>query len=171
VSRKRNPFLEVSAGSQDMSLNITAMADIFTIILVFMLKSFGGGGVGSPPLSGLTLPTSDKGEAPTAEMIKLEISRGGVLVEGRQVARLENYRFAAEDLDEDGTSRPLKIAFALERARSTPGRKVATDDPTRARMMVYMDRDVPYATVRKALASAAQAGFAKFRLVVQRPEG
>lgn len=167
MSRKKNPFLSAPEQSQEMSLNITAMADIFTIILVFMLKSFAGGGVGSPPLSGLTLPTSNAGEAPV-EMIKLEIARDTVLLEGRPVMTLSDFRFRAEDLEADGTSRMLRDAFAIERSRAP-----ASADPSatsEAKMMVYIDRDVPYATVKRALASAAFAGFSKFRLAVVKEE-
>lgn len=167
MSRKRNPFIVAADQSQDMSLNITAMADIFTIILVFMLKSFAGDAVGSPPISNLALPISKGGEAPT-EMIKLEISRSSVLLEGHAVTALSDFRFPEEDAEADGTSRVLKNAFAIERARSPASTEPS--DVAEARMMVYIDRSTPYSTVKKALASAAQAGFGKFRLVVMREE-
>jgi len=45
-------------GSGDVKLNITSMMDMFTIILVFLLKSFSTEGQLVTPATGLLLPTS-----------------------------------------------------------------------------------------------------------------
>lgn len=60
--QKKNPFLKKKKSSEEMTIQITSMADIFTIILVFLLKSYSTSAVNITPSNGLKLPTAQAAE-------------------------------------------------------------------------------------------------------------
>ena len=60
---KLSPF-KSRPQSEEMSLQITSMADIFVIILVFLLKSYATSSVNVNPMAGMSLPEAHAGDAP-----------------------------------------------------------------------------------------------------------
>src|SRR5580704_13479425 len=81
----------------EMVLQITSMADVFTIILVFLLKSYATSSINITPAPGMKLPAAAVTED-QVEAIKVEISSSAVQVDDAVVANLKNFRFAASDL-------------------------------------------------------------------------
>jgi len=61
-------------------LNITAMLDIMTIILVFLLKSLGESTATVPQSNDLTIPTSFINTQPSQEGVVVTISKSQILV-------------------------------------------------------------------------------------------
>ena len=61
-------------------LNITAMLDLMTIILVFMLKSVGASSASIPQSKDLTLPRSVMQGEPSQEGVTVVISKSQILV-------------------------------------------------------------------------------------------
>jgi biopolymer transport protein ExbD len=145
------------AASQDLPLQITSMADIFTILLVFLLKSFSTSVTSLTPLSEITLPEVAKADQ-LAESLKLEISRSSILLDDKKVTSLEEFGLSALDEEADGTPRSLNAALIAHRQKNTLQKN--------PRLMIMADRDAPYGTVKRVLASATQTGFAEFKLVV-----
>ena len=92
---KKSPFKTARRENEEMALQITSMADIFTILLVFLLKSYTTGAMSISPSSGVKLPSAIVGES-NIEALKVEISDGSVEVEGKPVATLDHYIFAKE---------------------------------------------------------------------------
>jgi biopolymer transport protein ExbD len=162
---KKSRFAPKQKLSEDMPLQITSMADIFTILLVFLLKSYAVGAVDISPSAGVILPVA-KGGMDKVEALKVEVSETVVTVEGKPIAQLANYRFGKDDVLENGTSRTLQRALAQERTRQTMIAKENTDVKTDAKIMVLADQKVPYSTLKTVLSSAAVHGFTDFKLVV-----
>lgn len=70
-------------------LNITAMMDMMTIILVFLLKSLSASSANMPSSADLALPTSIlEGEA-VQEGIQIVVSRDKILVNGNELKGIE----------------------------------------------------------------------------------
>ncbi|MGE0616229.1 MAG: hypothetical protein AB7P04_11375, partial [Bacteriovoracia bacterium] len=67
------------ASGDDFSLNITSLADVMVIILVFMLKSFSAGAISVTPAPGIELPVADV-KGPEYDALKIELSQDAVLV-------------------------------------------------------------------------------------------
>jgi biopolymer transport protein ExbD len=152
-----------------MVLQITSMADVFTIILVFILKS-SSMGVSSVSFSNDTkLPSVTKSEE-LVEKLKVEISPEAVLLDGQPVAKLAQLRFDAGDLESDGTSRSLNTALISKKKQQEKDREPASEkgekDEKDRMLMLLADQRTPYATLRTVLDSAANQGFARFKLVV-----
>lgn len=153
----RKTFVKKMRSDGQMSLQITSMADIFMIILVFLLKSYGTGTIDVTPQPGLVMPRASDLSGP-AEGVKLEIAEGEVRVNGAAVAKIERFEFASSDLSVVGASKTLVSALETE-IRERPGSQV----------IVLADRRAPYSTVKAALASAAVSGYSDFKLAVVNP--
>lgn len=151
--------------SGDVGLNITAMADIFTLILVFLLKTYASGAVNITPSADVSLPiaTASNGHV---EALKVEISQGGVLIESQPAMTLTDYRIEKSDLETNGVSKTLSTAFDRERQRQLLLSKENAEVKPDARLVVVADRKVPYSTIKSVLASAATHGYTDFKLAV-----
>jgi biopolymer transport protein ExbD len=142
------------------------MADIFMILLVFLLKSFSMTVTNIAPTSNMILPEAEAKDEVT-ENLKLEITDNVILLDDQPVTTLEHYKLQRRDMEGDGTSRSLNQALIKERIR----RPASADNPDTSppkdpRLMILADQDTPYQTIRAVLASAGNSGFSDFKLVV-----
>src|SRR4051794_6283392 len=111
---KRRKFLKKTALKEEMTLQITSMADIFTILLVFLLKSFSTSISSITPSNNLVLPEA-KGPDEVKEMLKVEISPDTILLDDKPVTTLIQFKFDRSDVESDGTSRSLNAALIKEK--------------------------------------------------------
>lgn len=150
--------------SGEMELQITSMADIFTILLVFLLKSYSAGTTIAPS-AGTILPQAWAAEAPV-EALKLEVAEKGISIEGNLVTPLTQYQFENGDLGANGVSSKLGAALDKERQRQLLIAKNNPEVKVDARIVVISDQKVPYSTLKSVLASAAVHGYTDFKLAV-----
>lgn len=148
-----------------MSLQITSMADIFIIILVFLIKGYASGAMNITPSGGMRLPAAKTGES-TIEALKIEVSETTVQVEGKPVATLTGFRFDPADLEKSGASRALSVALDTERQRQLLIAKSNSDVKVDPKIVIVADQRVPYITVKSVLAAAALHGYTDFKLAV-----
>jgi biopolymer transport protein ExbD len=152
-------FLKKKKLNEEMTLQITSMADIFTIILVFLLKSYSTGLTTITPDSQMALPEAAKATDEMKESMKLEISAQGISLEQQPVVKLKDFEFVKGEIDEDGSVKPLYKALLTERSKH----KLTEKDST---LLVMADERVPYQTMKAVLVSAANTGFVDLKLVV-----
>ena len=153
--------------SEEMSLQITSMADIFVILLVFLLKSYATSAVNVTP--SVMLPEAQASEA-SVEALKVEITPTSVLVEGQPVTTLKTFQFDGKDLEGNGTSKTLHAALKRERDRQLLIAKQNTDVKIDAKILVIADQKAPYGAIKTVLASAALNGYTDFKLAVVKGE-
>lgn len=154
---KKRSFGKKSKGKEDMSLQITSMADIFTILLVFLLKSFSTDASTITPHDNISLPEVKKSDS-LAESLKLEISQKSVLVDDKPISDLRNFQFDPSDLEVNGTPRSLNTVLIQIRKRDTLKRY--------PKLLILSDQSAPFSTIKRVLASASSSGFEDFKLVV-----
>ncbi|MGZ3689416.1 MAG: ExbD/TolR family protein [Bdellovibrionota bacterium] len=159
----RKPLFKKHQGSEEMTLQITSMADIFTIILVFLLKSYSTSALAVTPAPGTMLPVAHGNDAP-AEALKIEITDKSVQVEGKPVATLEGYRFKGD------TGKELGAVLSHEREKQLLIAKANPDVKVDAKVLVIADQRVPYSTVKTVLTAAASQGYTDFKLAVVQGE-
>jgi len=152
-----------------MALQITSMADIFMILLVFLLKGYSTSVVNINPTQGLMLPEAHAAEQ-SVEALKVEIAIDSVLVEGMPITMLKNYKFDPTDRIANGTLKSLAPKFELERKRQFMIAKQNSDVKVDPRIMIIADHRVPYSTIKAVLASAAIHGYTDFKLATVRGE-
>lgn len=153
------------SSSGEMELQITAMADIFTVLLVFLLKSYATSAATITPSKDVMLPSGAGSDNPV-EALKVEISQAGVLIEGQPAAPLTEFAFDSQDLQANGASKALVSALERERKRQLLIAQNNPDVKVDAKIIVISDQRAPYSTVKSVLASAALNGYTDFKLAV-----
>lgn len=141
----------------DATLLITPMADIFTILLVFLIKSFSTETSNIGLNAEITLPISSNA-APSVESTRLEISPMSVMLDDKPILSLHQFRFDPADSDGTKSSETLFNTFKKYRSRDSLN--------TGLRMLVLADEKTPYSTLKRVLTAATEAGFADYKLVV-----
>jgi len=143
--------------NSEMVLQITSMADIFTILLVFLLKSFSTGVSTISPSSNMTLPESKKTN-PIVETLKLEVSSSSIMMEDKQILQLNDFQITPTEFESNGSLRSLNAALSQQISKDT---LLKTHQ-----ILILADQNTPYSTLKKVLASAATNGFLDYKLVV-----
>jgi biopolymer transport protein ExbD len=164
MSRKKG-FLKRGLAAEEMSLQITSMADIFMILLVFLLKGYATSAVNLTPAAGLLLPEA-QAQTAAVEALKLEISETAVLVEGTPATALKGFQYESKELQTNGTLRSLNDALKKQRDRQLQIAKVNSDVKVDPKIMVVADQRAPYQLIKSVLASAAVNGYTDFKLAV-----
>ncbi len=150
--------------SDEMSLQVTSMADIFTILLVFLLKGYATNAVTVLPSQGVRIPAAN-GVALNTEALQIEISESAILVANEKVSTLKNYRFAG-DVKNSG----LLAALDKEKKRRTlisQANDAVKDD---GKVIIVSDEKVPYGTLKAVLNSTAIHGYTDVKLAVIKDE-
>lgn len=154
----KKSFLPSGAKNEQMALQITSMADIFVIILVFLLKSYSVEGLAYEPSVPLTPPTA-KGRIEKSDGLKVEISSKAIALDGKNVSSMNAFRFSPKDVDSNGASNTLRRALSASKANALSGAKGP-------KLMVVADEGAPYETIKAVLASAASEGYLDIQLAV-----
>jgi biopolymer transport protein ExbD len=160
-------------GSGEARLNITSMMDMFTIILVFLLKSFSAQGQLVAPAKGLTIPGATV-DSTAVQAIGIEVSmdhleggkmrQGKVQVEGKFVIMTnevkESKSFLIPQLDE-----VLKNYAEQARKASEIFKEELKGD-----VNIQADTSVSYDILTKIMFTCGQAGFPNMQMVVFKNE-
>lgn len=156
-------------------LNITAMLDIMTIILVFLLKSLGESSAAVPQNDDLRLPKSVIRSQPSEEGVLVTVSKTQILVGDNKVLNLPG----RESLTQTGVgaqekrSGPndlyiVKLGNALQAARKVDRRvrEAKGLDPSSSEAMIVADGSTPYRLLIEVLFTLGQSEFGKYHLMV-----
>ena len=155
-------------------LNITAMLDIMTIILVFLLKTLGESSTAIPQSDDLRLPNSFLKTAPHQEGIVVTISKSQVLVGDNKILSLPSRESTAQT----GVSAEFKrggpsalyivpLGNALQAARKTDlAIRRAKGGDTSSEAIVIADQTTPYRLLIEVLFTLGQSEFGKYHLMV-----
>jgi biopolymer transport protein ExbD len=155
-----------SLGAESTELNLTSMIDMFTIILIFLIKSYSVSDVALSPDSTIQMPYSTATEIPTIA-VKVSMSQENISIDGRPIINLQNGRLQAEDVQGlviFPLYRELKAIAVLkaEEEKQDPNREF------KRQVLLYGDKRIPYGTLKRILFTAGQAEYETFRLSVIR---
>jgi biopolymer transport protein ExbD len=158
-------------------LNITAMLDLMTIILVFLLKSMASSSASIPQSKDLTLPASVMHAEPSQEGVVVVISKSQILVgeDPNPLVLLPS----REQVAQSGVDAKYKrggptdlfivpLANALSHARETDKaiRAAKGLDPSSSEAIVVADATTPYRLLIEVLFTLGQSEFGKYHLMV-----
>ena len=158
-------------------LNITAMLDLMTIILVFMLKTSASSSASIPQSKDLTLPASVMRTEAAQEGTVVVISKSQILVgdDPNPVVLLP----AREQVAQSGVDVKYKrsgpndlyivpLANALQHARETDKaiRTAKGLDPSSSEAIIVADTTTPYRLLIEVLFTLGQSEFGKYHLMV-----
>jgi biopolymer transport protein ExbD len=156
-------------------LNITAMLDIMTIILVFLLKSLGESTASVPQSNDLKIPTSYISSQPSMEGVVVTVSKSQILVGDEKILSLPS----RQSLAQSGVGAQYKrsgpndlyivpLGNALQSARKTDKlvRQAKGLDASMSEAIVIADNTTPYRLFIEVLFTLGQNEFGKYHLMV-----
>jgi len=156
-------------------LNITAMLDIMTIILVFLLKSLGESSASVPQSDDLRIPVSVLRTSPSDEGVVVTISKSQILVGDTRVLKLGSREslarsgIAAQHKRGGGNdSYIVPLANALKAARQTDKavRTAKGLDASMSEAIIIADNTTPYRVFVEVRFTLGQAEFGRYHLMV-----
>jgi biopolymer transport protein ExbD len=158
-------------------LNITAMLDMMTIILVFLLKSMSQSSASLPQSGDLTMPKSVLTTEASQEGVAVLISKSSIIVDDNIVASVpadathgvegKYKRTGPTDL----YIVPLANALQSWRERDRQVRLATGKDPSSSEAIIIADSNTPYRLLTEVLFTLGQSEFAKFHLMVLQSGG
>jgi len=150
----------------EAKLNITSMMDMFTIILVFLLKSFSTQGQLVTPATGLLLPSSTV-ERAAEQALSIQIANNSISVEDAIVID----EFAYQELLEqkDFLIEPLLTVLEKYAAEARKAAEMFNQDFS-GEISIQGDVAVPYNILTRVMYTCGRAGYPAMNLVVYRKE-
>jgi biopolymer transport protein ExbD len=161
--RRAKRKVRVEAGEVS-ELNITAMMDMMTIILVFLLKSYAASAISLTQSEDVKPPISSTRAVPK-DTVAVTITPRDILVGDRVVVQLENGQVPAAML-QGRLVTPLDQALRREvdKLKLIAARNPAA--PFSRELSVIGDRRIPYDLLLTVLYTAGQAELENYRFVV-----
>jgi biopolymer transport protein ExbD len=156
-------------------LNITAMMDMMTIILVFLLKSLSTSTASLPQSQDLQLPKSILTTEPDSEPegLAVLVSRSQIIVGETVVCPVppDAAQYGIEAKYKRGSRNDyfiVPLGSALQSWRDTDKRiRMATGrDPSQSEAILIADVSTPYRLLTEVMFTLGQAEFSKFHMMV-----
>ena len=156
-------------------LNITAMLDIMTIILVFLLKNLGESSAAIPQSDDLTIPKSVLNTEPTQEGIRVTISKSQILVGDNAVLQLPNRQSLIlsgvgprHKQGGPGDLYIVPLGSALQEARKVDKavRQAKGKDAAMSEAVIIADQTTPWKLFAEVLFTLGQSEFGRYHLMV-----
>ena len=153
-------------------LNITAMMDMMTIILVFLLKTMSASSASMPQSSDLVMPKSVLTTEASQEGVAVLISKSHIVVDENVVCPVPSdpthgiegkYKRSGPN---DLYVVPLANALQSWRERDKQVRVATGAKDLRSEAIVIADQNTPYRLLVEVLFTLGQTEFSKFHLMV-----
>jgi biopolymer transport protein ExbD len=156
-------------------LNITAMMDMMTIILVFLLKTLSASTASLPQSNDLTLPKSILNTSPDSEPegLPVLVSKSQIIVGETVVCPVppDAAQYGTEAKYKRGSRNDyfiVPLGSALQSWRDSDKRiRMATGkDPTHSEAILIADGSTPYRLLTEVMYTLGQTEFSKFHMMV-----
>ncbi|HHL71046.1 MAG TPA: biopolymer transporter ExbD [Bacteroidetes bacterium] len=151
--------------SADMRLRLTSMIDMFTILLVFLLKSYSAEGQIITVTDDLRLPDSTAEKPPASSPVVIVTDRM-ILLDGEAVASIAEVERLQKTLTirnlRNGLAEKKEISEALGRENEALGFKGI--------VTIQGDREIPFRILKKIMVTCGQAGYSNILLAVNQKE-
>lgn len=149
-------------------LNLTSMMDMFTIILLFLLKTYSTDGQLISPSKQLELPKSTI-EQPPEVGLDLVVSKKIIMVNDQPVANLADVVRNDPTVVKDGVVLPLRdrLRFYASQAKKM---EVEYGVKFSGKVTIQGDKDLAYAELVKVMRTCGLSEYPNMRLVVYRKE-
>ncbi|RKG87358.1 biopolymer transporter ExbD [Corallococcus sp. CA049B] len=163
LARKKRK--EREAASEVKELNITAMMDMMTIILVFLLKSFASSSAAITASEDVRPPVSSARASPK-DTVAITITPKNILVGDKEVVRLENGHIPKAQLQGERLVLGLDAQLKKEVAKLKYIEERNPAAPFTHELSVIADKMVPYDLLLTVLYTAGVNELQNYRFIV-----
>ena len=158
--------------TEPVELNIVAMMDMMTIVLVYLLKSYAADPVQIAPSPDTMLPQSTTQLTPQ-EAVQLAITPRVILVNDRKVATVKDGRVNAEfKKDNNPASMYIVSLYDALKLEGNRQKMFARYNKERAEMQfkglltIIADKRIPFRLLTEVLYTAGQAEYGAYKFAV-----
>ncbi len=147
------------------ALQLTAMVDMFTIMIVFLLKSYDTSTLEAKNVDNLKLPSSITAAVPEEALLML-VSQKAIFIGDKKVAEIKDGKVDAQYLsknDEDYIE-PLFKELNEEAKKIEEITKRNPSVKFEGKVFMQADKELNYSVLRKVLYTATMAGYGDLRL-------
>jgi len=156
--RKRKKHGDVIEG-----LNLTAMMDMMTIILVFLIKQYASAAE-NIQLSAELQPPASTAPSTIEATTSVFITKTEILVEQKRAVELRNGQIVGAD----PTSAMIPLNEALQkRANTLISIEKKGGPPFDHSIMLVVDKDVPYELLSTVMMACQRAEFTDYRMIIR----
>lgn len=171
VNRVVRAKLRRRAEPEHFGLNIYPMMDMLTILLVYMMAMFATSSAAAVQESSeLRIPYSTS-KVEVAEALGVQISRSGIVVDGKPVLELRN-GIVDPSLKQGGSSgfliTPLYKTLGEIRDRKKRTAAKFANQPFVGDVQIIADKRTPYRTLSEVIYTLGQTEFKNLRFVVNK---
>ncbi len=151
--------------NEEVSLQITSMADVFVILLVFLLKS-AATGLSVSMSQNMTLPKSVSAAETAKRLLTIEINNSGVYLEGAAQTKFDGGRYPAGNTGVVFSD--LQNGLKELRAKQAYIEKKGGSPTNSTELIVLADKLVPYRIIKRVLLTASLEGYTDAKLAATR---
>ncbi|MDZ7373927.1 MAG: biopolymer transporter ExbD [candidate division KSB1 bacterium] len=146
------------------SLRLTSMIDMFTILLVFLLKSFSTEGDILTVAKDLRLPESTANKPPQTASI-IAVTPEWILLDGNRIVRTQ------EVLENRGAIvQPLREELSRLRKLTETIASISQGMEFTGNIVIQGDKSIPFAVLKKIMYTCGSVGYNNMLLAVTRKE-
>jgi len=153
---------------REYPLNLTAMMDMMTIILVYLLKSYSSDPTNIQASNDLTLPMSTTHFKPE-EAAAVAITKKGILVADKTVVELKNDKVNIADKggkEDSMLITPLLAVMKTEAEKQKMIAKYNKKEDFKGLVLIIGDKMVPFRLLTEVLYTVGQAEFGQYKFAV-----
>jgi len=145
-------------------LTLTSLLDMFTILLVFLLKSFSADGQMVTNTEDLTLPESTSLKPPRSAPI-IAVTKEWVMLDDRPLVKVADLT-----ADSDLLIQPLQASLQQSRSFSEQLGQIDTRVGFNGTVDIMGDREASFAVIKRVMFTCGQVGFNNMLLAVYQKE-
>ncbi len=146
-------------------LNITALLDMFTMLLIFLLINYGSVSYQVKTSGFIEFPKSYSEKKPI-EILNIVVDKYNILVDGAVVVKHDKGKIAPEDIDDNGFRIiPLYSALVKYSERNKYLSSVNKKMDSGGKVILQMDKDIPFYMLRQIMYTAGQAEYSDFKFI------
>ncbi|MEQ9496611.1 MAG: biopolymer transporter ExbD [Deltaproteobacteria bacterium] len=159
--KKHGPFSDPEGDAPPTRINLTALMDILSNIIFFLMASFGAQTLELTSASKVSLPSSTS-ELSLKMSLSVAVGMEELFVEDEPIGRLKDGKLL--DLDESRFHPRLEDTLRRVRAqRLAKNERPKEEDEV---VLFIADKRLEYSTIDRVMKTCARAGFTKFRFAV-----
>jgi biopolymer transport protein ExbD len=140
------------------------MIDMFTILLVFLLKNFSAEGQIISVSPDLKLPVSTAQKPPEVASV-IAITENLLMLDGKPVIEVNNLMIGEQLIIPELHSELRKIRSLSEKVGELSSSMTFT-----GKISIQADRELPYIVIKKIMFTCGQVGFNDMLLAVNKPD-
>jgi len=164
-AERRGKEMETSAFS------ITSLMDALTIILIFLLKSYGSDPMQVPQKKNeLMVPKSDSMSS-MSECVDVQISRTSIVVKGKKVVTITNNNISSQDAPDGFTIKNLKERLDELRNKEIEAKQDKSQGKFQGEAFIAADQKIPWKLVDQVLKTCVKARYVRFSFAIVKLRG